>query len=314
MALRSDEPEAVERTGDIGAAIAETDDGDAVVGDFGDALSQLGVEVGEHFRLAIRGAGQDHRVGVPAILAFAVDLPAVAVPVDGADADAEQRLETVGECFDERAQPAMERPQVAAALVRFAARRRLGTAILGGAEEALDDAARFALELGEAREARGQAEQRAIAGVDAGDHRIGEHLGRLAASTAAHEGVDRLVAGVGSAAAEALPQQRALAAQRQEVATQQRTGSGGKCVQPVAQEEIAMACRRGTGSDQPLGEASVLAERLGGRLAVEEAVGSGLQLEAVVAQRPGCAAGAGGFFEDGDVGVDDALAQAERDG
>ena len=158
--------------------------------------------------------------------------------------------------------------------------------------------------------ARAHAQQRRVAGVDAGDEGVGQRLGDLAAGAAAGEGVDGFVGVVAARRAEALGQQVQFAPPAEYIAGQERPQTARQLAQAAVEKEEAVAAGGVAGGGQPVAEAEFAAEVERGGVRVEEAVGAGLHAEAVAEKGFHLAAEARLLFEDHDLGGGQALLQA----
>src|SRR5262249_27992305 len=127
---------------------------------------------------------------------------------------------------DEQPQALTEGPCPQAASRGLPTGRRLGATLLCRRCHPAREAAVFALQLGKTRERSREAEQRPVAGVNAGDEGIDQGVGDLIVGAAAGKGVDRLVGEVGARTAEPLVQQSELPPPAQHAAAQEREKAG----------------------------------------------------------------------------------------
>src|SRR5581483_5746830 len=107
-------------------------------------------------------------------------------------------------------------------------------------DQALDHAAVLLLQLDEAGERRGGAEQRRIAAVDAGDKGVGKHLRDLAPRTPAGEGIDGFLCVPRAPPSESLGEEGQLAAPGQEAAGEKGPEAAREELELAVEEEVAV--------------------------------------------------------------------------
>src|SRR5687768_6864488 len=103
--------------------------------------------------------------------------------------------------------------------------------------------------------------------------------------------MDRLIARLRRWAPEAFQQKPQLASPRQQIAANESTQAAGKLDETLAQEQEPVLAGRVAGLQQTFPQAKITREGDGGWLGVEKAIGADLELEALLPQGPGRAAG-----------------------
>ena len=279
------------------------------------------VEVGEHRRLLMRRAGQHDGVGRPAVLAVAADepagRPAAFDAVETLDAGDERRgrADRGSVSTSTRSPSRNDHMRGGRGAARRGLRPRRGAARATAAMPR-DDAAVLALQRGQAREGGRHAQQRRVAGVDAGDEGVGEHVGRFAAGAAAGEGVDRFVAAVAPRRPKALQRESSsLPRSSEDRCVREASRPPGRRRSLAVEEEVAILCRRprwrgSSCSPRPRSRQSCSVVGLVSR----KPLGPVSTLKAVAPLGPDGAAGAVALFEDGDLGSGQSCWQPDRRG
>ena len=142
-----------------------------------------------------------------------------------------------------------------------------------------------------------------VAGMYAGEQRLGEIIGCLSTESAAHEARDRFIGIALAAGDNHLEGHAQLSAPREERRFRKCTGANrkakkrpfGNCVKPTLAQDVCSA--RLDGRHEPVGEAELLAERNGRRLLHQERVGATVDHPAIETFRDDGAAETGACFE-----------------